>query len=339
MPIQITCPNPACGVALQLNDSLGNKRVRCPKCGQIFGADAQETKSLRVHSAEAATGEHRMEGSTVSYRPDVHQSKSEVGRREAERTAPPGYEIISELGRGGMGVVYKARQLSVKRIVALKMILSGEYASDKDLTRFQTEAEAVAGLKHPNIVNLFEYGTHRGLPFFTLEFMEGGSLAGKIKDNPLTAKEAARIVEQLAVGMAEAHAQGIIHRDLKPENVLLAADGTPKIADFGLAKQLDDPTSEVETPARAELTHTGAIMGTPSYMSPEQARGDKLIGPATDIWALGAILYRLTTGRPPFLGANAYDTMMHVIDSEPVPPRTLAPNLRNFSKTLGKRRS
>jgi len=153
--------------------------------------------------------------------------------------APPGYEILSELGRGGMGVVYKARQLSVKRIVALKMILSGEYASDKDLARFQAEAEAVAGLKHPHIVQLYEFGTHRNLPFFTLEFMEGGSLAKKIKDNPLSAKAAAQIVEQLVRGTAEAHAHGIIHRDLKPENVLLANDGTPKIADFGLAKQFD----------------------------------------------------------------------------------------------------
>jgi serine/threonine protein kinase/WD40 repeat protein len=247
-----------------------------------------------------------------------------------------GYEIIEELGRGGMGIVYKARQTSVNRIVALKMIISGEYASPQDLVRFQTEAEAVAGLQHSHVVQLHEFGNHEGLPYFTLEYIEGGSLAKKAAGGPLPAMAAAKLVEQIAGGVAAAHARGIIHRDLKPENVLLTVDGTPKITDFGLAKRHEVENTPPSAARRGEpsLTSTGAIMGTPSYMAPEQARSDKSIGPAADVYALGAILYRLVTGRPPFLGATSLDTVMQVIDTQPVAPRNLIPSLPRDLETI-----
>jgi WD40 repeat protein/tRNA A-37 threonylcarbamoyl transferase component Bud32 len=226
----------------------------------------------------------------------------------------PGYEILDKLGEGGMGVVYKARHLKLGRIIALKMILSGGHARSEDLARFQTEAEAIARLQHANIVQVYEVGEHEGRPFFSLEFCPGGSLDRKLNGTPLPALEAARLVQTLAVAMQAAHSKNVIHRDLKPANVLLSEDGTPKITDFGLARKLDD----------AGQTQSGAIMGTPSYMAPEQAGGkSKELGPACDVYALGAILYELLTGRPPFKAATALDTLMQVVADEPVPPSQL----------------
>jgi formylglycine-generating enzyme required for sulfatase activity/tRNA A-37 threonylcarbamoyl transferase component Bud32 len=227
----------------------------------------------------------------------------------------PGYDILRELGRGGMGVVYQARHVRLNRVVALKMVLAGSHAGPEEQARFLSEAEAVAHLQHPHIVQIYETGQHDGLPFMALEFVEGGSLARKIKDAPLAPAEAARVVEQLARGMDYAHSRGIVHRDLKPENVLLAADGTPKVTDFGLAKRVV---------GGSDLTQTGAILGTPSYMAPEQARGSsKAVGPAADVYALGAILYRLLTGRPPFQAATPPETLLQVMTEEPVRPRQL----------------
>ena len=183
----------------------------------------------------------------------------------------PGYEMLGELGRGGMGVVYKARQTRLDRVVALKMILAGGHAGEADLARFQTEAEAIARLQHPNIVQIYEVGEHDGLPFFSLEFCAGGWLDRKLAGTPLPPQEAAGLVETLARAVHAAHQQKVIHRDLKPANVLLTEDGTPKITDFGLAKKLDE----------AGQTQTGEVMGTPSYMAPEQAGGKaKEVGPA-----------------------------------------------------------
>jgi predicted Ser/Thr protein kinase len=223
----------------------------------------------------------------------------------------PGYEVLGILGKGGMGVVYKAQQRGLGRIVALKMILHAEHAGEQERQRFQAEAEAVARLQHANIVQIHEVGEHKGLPFFSLEFCPGGSLADKLDGTPLPPREAARLVQTLAVAMQAAHDKGILHRDLKPANVLLSEDGTPKITDFGLAKKLGEQGQ----------TQTGAVVGTPSYMAPEQANGSKTIGPAADIYALGAILYELLTGRPPFKAATALDTILQVINDEPVPPR------------------
>jgi WD40 repeat protein/tRNA A-37 threonylcarbamoyl transferase component Bud32 len=226
----------------------------------------------------------------------------------------PGYEILAELGRGGMGVVYKARQLKANRTVALKMILSGAHAGTEARARFRTEAEAIARLQHPHIVQIHEVGEHEGLPYFSLEFCPGGSLEKKLAGTPLPPKEAVALVEALARGMQAAHERGVIHRDLKPANVLLAEDGTPKVTDFGLAKKLDE----------AGQTAEGEVMGTPSYMAPEQAGGkSKELGPACDVYALGAILYDCLTGRPPFRAATALDTLMQVVSDEPVPPRQL----------------
>ncbi len=231
----------------------------------------------------------------------------------------PGYEVLRELKRGGMGVVYQARQFGFNRIVALKMILSGSHAGPDDLARFRIEQEAVARLQHPGIVQVFEVGECEGKPFFSMEFCPGGGLDGKLNGTPLPPAEAARLVEMLGRAVQAAHDKGVVHRDLKPANVLLAADGTPKVADFGLAKRMD----------AAGATLPGAVMGTPSYMAPEQAAPEdvdgkpKEIGPAADTYALGAILYECLTGRPPFKAATAYETLVQVIADDPVPPRQL----------------
>jgi hypothetical protein len=239
--------------------------------------------------------------------------------------AVPGYEIVRELGRGGMGVVYQARHIKLNRPVALKMILAGSHAGAADLARFQTEAEAIARLRHPNIVQVYEVGEHEGKPFFSLEFCGGGSLEKKLNGTPLLPKEAASLVETLARAMQAAHGQKVIHRDLKPANVLLTEDGTPKITDFGLAKKLDE----------AGQTQSGAVIGTPSYMAPEQAGGKSAeIGPGADVYALGAILYECLTGRPPFKAATALDTIVQVVSDEPVPPAQLQPKTPRDLETI-----
>jgi serine/threonine-protein kinase len=226
-----------------------------------------------------------------------------------------GYDVESVLGYGGMGVVYRARHLKLKRTVALKMLLSGAYASPQELTRFVREAEAVAGLEHPHIVQVHDVGDLNGRPFFTMEFIEGGSLAQALAHVPQAALHSAQLVATLAVGVEFAHRHGVVHRDLKPANILLTGEGTPKIADFGLARHLD---------AGPELTRSGARVGTPSYMAPEQALGQTgAIGPATDVYALGAILYEMLTGRPPFRAETAAETERQVIADEPVSPARL----------------
>jgi WD40 repeat protein/serine/threonine protein kinase len=270
--------------------------------------------------------------------------------------AVPGYRILGELGRGGMGVVYKAEQVALKRTVALKMILAGAHAGSQLLERFRTEAEAIARLQHPNIVQIHEVGTHEGLPFFSLEFCAGGSLGGQLDGTPLPPPEAAGLVESLARAVQAAHEQGIVHRDLKPANVLLSiASGqlplasespegsaslatdhwqlaTAKITDFGLAKLA--PAGEA-TDRDGGPTQSGAILGTPSYMAPEQALGKtREVGPAVDIYALGAILYELLTGRPPFRGATLLDTLEQVRVQEPVAPSRLQPQVPRDLETI-----
>ncbi len=235
-----------------------------------------------------------------------------------------GYEIRELLGEGGMGVVYKARQERLDRFVALKMIRSG--ARSQDLVRFETEAKAVAAIEHANIVKIFEIAEQDGLPYLSLEFVAGGSLAKKIGGKPQPVAEAARIVEVLARAIFVAHQHSVVHRDLKPANVLLAADGTPKITDFGLVKRLEGDSGQ---------TRTGSIVGTPSYMAPEQARGEgQNVGPAADQYSLGAILYELLTGRPPFQGASVLDTLEMVRSREPVAPSQLQPKTPRDVETI-----
>ncbi len=235
------------------------------------------------------------------------------------------FEILGELGRGGMGVVYKARQRSLNRIVALKMVREAHLASEGDRARFRAEAESAARLQHPNIVTVHEVGSHDGQAYFCMEYIEGETLAHYLAEiGPLPPREAARLVAVIARAVQHAHDHRILHRDLKPSNVLLRAEPqggpelVPKIADFGLAKQTGPGES---------LTRTGAIVGTPSYMSPEQATGRKDLTPAADVYSLGAILYELLTGRPPFRASNPVDTLLLVLEQEPVPPRDLNPSV------------
>jgi serine/threonine protein kinase len=225
-----------------------------------------------------------------------------------------GYEILEELGRGGMGVVYAARQVRLNRIVALKMILSGRHAGRQQTARFLREAEAVARLQHPNIVQIYELGQHEGWPFFALEYLSGGTLAERLQGSRLAPAEAAGLIAQLAGAVHHAHTQSVVHRDLKPSNVLFAADGTPRITDFGLAKKVDEDDGA--------QTRSGEVLGTPAYMAPEQAGGrSRDVGPATDVYALGAMLYECLTGQPPFKAATAIETIVQVMNADPVPPR------------------
>jgi tRNA A-37 threonylcarbamoyl transferase component Bud32 len=225
-----------------------------------------------------------------------------------------GYDILSELGRGTMGVVYQARHTRLNRLVALKMALGGR-AEAKDLIRFLAEAEAVAAVKHPNVVQVYDYGDSDGHAFMALEFCPGGSLAQKLRDGTqLSPRDAADLMGRIAAGVAAAHEQGIVHRDLKPGNVLLTEEGEPKVADFGLAKR-----------GTSELTATQAVMGTPSYMSPEQAGGKtKFVGPQADVWALGAMLYECLTGERPFPGETMDEVLAKVLTSDPRPVGSLA---------------
>jgi WD40 repeat protein/tetratricopeptide (TPR) repeat protein len=300
--------------------------------------------------------ESAIEGETQLYPNNLSPPTVMATDRDSlpELLPPPdvaGYEILAELGRGSMGVVYKARHRQLNRLVALKMILSGGFASPQERVRFLAEAETIAAIEHPGIVRVHEFGTHNGLPFFSLEFCAGGSLARRLAETPLPAREAARLIEQVARAVQAAHDRGIVHRDLKPGNILLAhgqsrpngtdgTDGTdkahrshpshpshleiPKVTDFGLAKRVEC----------SGLTTTGAVVGTPSYMAPEQALGSKDVDRTADVYALGAILYDCLTGRPPFKAARVYDTLMQVVSDDPVPPRQLNPAIPRDLETI-----
>ncbi|MCE9530291.1 MAG: protein kinase [Planctomycetes bacterium] len=292
------------------------------------------------------------------------------GTGAAIRHSVPGYEILREIGRGGMGVVYQARQKGLNRLVALKMILSGDHAGEGERERFSREAESVAALQHPNIVQIFEIGEVEGRPYLAFEFIDGGSLGQHLAGNPWPSRDSAALVEILAQAMQFAHDRGIVHRDLKPGNILLSkaenivrksekssasgqgkiddssasttrllALALPKIMDFGLAKRVEresDWTSSGElVPAPGGQTRTGAVMGTPSYIAPEQAAGkNRDVGPLVDVYALGAILYELLTGRPPFRGESALDTVLQVMSEEPVSPRRLQPKVPRDLETI-----
>jgi serine/threonine protein kinase len=284
------------------------------------------------------------EGASTTLPPgDLSSSRETVGRMDDRHPvglqAADGYTILEEVGRGGMSVVYRARQRRPERIVALKVLLAGGHASTERRLRLLAEANAIARLQHPNIVQVYEVGENNGLPFLVLEFMGGGSLAQRILHKPLPARQAAELCEVLARAAEHAHRHGVVHRDLKPANILLGADSKDlltqrsgpgsersivKISDFGLAKQ-----------ERPDLTATGDVLGTPSYMAPEQAHGaGRQIGPAVDIYALGAMLYEFLTGRPPFLGASVLQTLEQVRSQEPVPPSKLGPLVPRDLETI-----
>jgi hypothetical protein len=226
------------------------------------------------------------------------------------------YELLEELGRGGMGVVYRARQESLDRIVAVKMLLRRDLASTADLARFRAEAEAAARLDHPNIVPIFEVGECSGHPFYSMRLIQGTTLSKRLAAGSLFQREAAEMLATVAAAVDVAHGRGVLHRDLKPSNILIDEAGVPHVSDFGLAKRIEQDQT---------VTHTGAILGTPCYMSPEQAAGSRGdVGPASDVWSLGAILYQTLTGRPPFQGSNPMDTLLAVLESDPPLPRSIA---------------
>jgi WD40 repeat protein/tRNA A-37 threonylcarbamoyl transferase component Bud32 len=240
------------------------------------------------------------------------------------------YELLEEIARGGMGVVYKARQVSLNRIVALKMILAGQLARDADVQRFYAEAQTAANLQHPNIVAIHEVGQFQGQHYFSMDYVEGQSLAAVIREHPLPPDQAAANVKTVAEAIHYAHQKGVLHRDLKPGNVLIDASGQPRVTDFGLAKRFEASSGQASPGSKAGegLTATGAILGTPSYLPPEQAgSGRGQVGPASDVYSLGTILYELVTGRPPFQGPTPMDTVLQVLSDEPVPPGRLQPQL------------
>jgi tRNA A-37 threonylcarbamoyl transferase component Bud32 len=236
-----------------------------------------------------------------------------------------GYEVEATLGQGGMGIVYKARQARLNRTVALKMLLPQAIAGPEDLRRFRTEVEATAALRHPHIVRVFEFGECGGRPFYSMEFIDGPSLEERLGRGTLAGRAAARYLAPVARAVQHAHDHGILHRDLKPSNILLDGDDRPHVTDFGIAKRLAGGD---------ERTRTGAIVGSPSYMAPEQAAGRKEVGPAADVYGLGSLLYALLTGRPPFLGETLTDTLLQVLESEPAPPRLLNPNVDRDLETI-----
>ncbi len=226
------------------------------------------------------------------------------------------YELLQEIARGGMGVVYKARHVSLDRMVALKMVLAGPKASPTELERFAREARAAAALDHPNIVPVYDCGWHEGRPFFTMALIDGPSLQRWVEENgPPAPAEAAQLLRAVADAVAYAHEQGIVHRDIKPSNVLLDRQGRPRVADFGLARRLQEGEG---------LTSPGQVLGTPNYMAPEQAMGEAgAVAPAVDVWALGGVLYFLLTGKPPFSGPTAVSVLRRVVDEAPTPPHHL----------------
>ncbi len=283
--------------------------------------DTDATLELQAADAER-TGD-------FSCDPDATAAFASTGERipsTRNRISIPGYRILGELGRGAMGVVYKAHQLRADRSVALKVMLHSDHAQSEEAARFTKEAQSAARLQHPNIVQIYEVGEAGETPYFTLEFVEGGTLARRMAKQMLTTSESAKMMLTLSQAMAYAHQRGVIHRDLKPANILVTNEGAPKIADFGLARRTDDVS---------HLTIDGTILGTPNYMSPEQASGKQAeIGPLSDVYTLGAILYEMLTGRPPFKGASAWEVIQQVRTAEPMPPSTLQPGIARDLETI-----
>jgi eukaryotic-like serine/threonine-protein kinase len=331
---------------------------RIPAISDYLGEIAEESQGILRAELEALESELRQadEAATVAQasvptspipgmaRPSVHEDATVAprdqvtvdlgssGPTETEASGPiciryfGDYEISRELARGGMGVVFLARQVSLNRPVALKMILAGQLANETDVKRFYTEAQAAAILDHPGIVPIFEVGQHDGQHYFSMGFVEGQSLSQRLAAGPLPPREAAALLVKVAEAIEYAHQRGVIHRDLKPANILIDAADNPRVTDFGLAKKIEGDSG---------LTGSGQIMGTPSYMPPEQAggkRGD--VGPAADVYALGATLYALITGRPPFQAASAMDTVLQLLSDEPVPPRRLNASLPRDLETI-----
>jgi WD40 repeat protein len=283
---------------------------------------------------EFFAGEDDLEKRTATLRHlQSDPSEETVALRSADERTPgvgawpriDDYQIEGEIARGGMGVVYRARQISLNRMVALKMVLAGELAGAQEKQRFQAEAEAAAALDHPHIVPIYHVGSHQGQPFFTMKLIDGVPLSKAIAELRGRQRVVARLMAKIARAVHFAHQRGLLHRDLKPGNILLDREGSPHVTDFGLAKKVEDDRG---------LTQTGAIVGTPSYMAPEQARAEKRLTTAADVYALGAILYDCLTGQPPFRGSSPLDTILQVLEKQPERPRALSPKVARDLETI-----
>ncbi len=300
----------------------------CPKCGALLPRDAPKGMCPEC----LLLGGFEESDASEPGAPHERTIHIVVPLDESAGTVPEtlryfgDYELLEQIAVGGMGVVFKARQVSLNRIVAVKMIRAGQLAREADIRRFRTEAEAAANLKHPRIVAIHEVGEHEGRHFFSMDFIEGRTLAELVRNHPLEPARAARLMQTIAEAIAYAHQRGVLHRDLKPPNVMIDAQDEPHVTDFGLAKMLKGDS---------ELTQTGAVMGSPSYMSPEQARGrGDEVSERSDVYALGAMLYELLTTRPPFLAATPLETMKLVVERDPASPRVLNPALPRDLETI-----
>jgi eukaryotic-like serine/threonine-protein kinase len=303
--------------------------IHCAECGAAL--PAYWPRGLCVHCAlegvlevaETDVGTHS--GDVPSPSPETPSSSTGPLPNAMGGTFGD-YELLEEIGRGGMGVVYRARQISLNRTVALKMILSGQFASKQEVLRFRAEAEAAANLRHPNIVAIHETGEQEGRHYFSMDYVRGRNLAEISHDGPLPARRVARYASIMAAGIHYAHEQGVLHRDLKPSNLLIDENDQPRITDFGLARR-----------ARGDfgLTVTGQLPGSPNFMPPEQTSGKSgKAGPASDVYGLGAIVYHLLTGRPPFQAETIEDVLRQLHESDPVAPRLLNPNIPRDLETI-----
>ncbi|KAA1262223.1 Serine/threonine-protein kinase PknB [Rubripirellula obstinata] len=311
----------------------------CEQNPEISGELKRLLGAVLITDTAGAVGDEGPAADDQETSPDAPKSHPMKRWRSLKLPTTVGdYELIEELGRGGMGVVFRARQISLDREVAVKMILRGRLASDVDLSRFLAEASATAKLEHPHIVPVYDVGDVDGRPFFSMQLIDGVTLTELVQSGPLPQRQAAEIVKAIARAIGCAHRAGILHRDLKPSNVLISKDGTALISDFGLAKQSgavgdssgDSGARNLENSdsANQDLTRSGMLLGTPAYMSPEQASGRRIaVGPASDIYGLGCVLYFALTGRSPFIADSPMDVVMMVIEQDPVPPRVLRPDM------------
>ena len=316
----------------------------CPKCGWQIPADAPEggcpgcllESGLRLLDEEAGTGldssaEAAAKAGSAKADDSGRVDKPARADRRSEHLAEMlgelgDYELLEEVGRGGQGVVFRARQKSLNRTVALKVISLGQWASEAHLKRFRREAEAAASLDHPGIVPIHEVGERDGSCYFSMKFIEGGQLDEVVRRSPMSIRQAAELIAKVGRTVHYAHEHGILHRDIKPGNILLDKNGEPHLTDFGLARLLD---------AQSSVTRTIDVLGTPSYMAPEQAAGETTkLSKATDVYGLGAVLYQLLTGQPPFAGGTTYETIRLLRDTEPRPPRSLNPKIDRELSTI-----
>ncbi len=310
--------------AMAEDDAPASKKALTPGAPRaMMAADMPSAALLPPESLADAAGRQSIlpftaaDGGPVSVMEQTFDHPMSAPREEPAAHSPPGYEIIRTLGRGGMGVVYEARQTSLNRVVALKMILGGGHASPQSRARFRAEAQAVAALQHPNIMAIFDFGEFEGNAFLSMEYCTGGTLSESLRGKPMPPDDAARLVARLARALEHAHERGIIHRDVKPANVLFSGAGVPKLTDFGLARRMEEAEG---------ITASGAVMGTPAYMAPEQATGDsKAAGPAADIYSLGALFYHALTGQPPYQGTTLHELMRKVLHEPPARPSKVRP--------------